>query len=628
MIHSFSFSLLIALLLSTGALTQQAGLQEDRILELGDTRLEDAKTAYEEARSKSSVATYVDAGFKLEEARIKFIVLQEIGSPEKQKIAGDRLRAVNQLGKLIHDGKVAISGAPADAPAAGSPEKAPDARPLDAPTTVPAVDVTKRAPVPDIGRQKQSEKLLKDLFKDQYAKKAPEDRLALARTLIEQAGRFSDDPTSQWVVYREAQDLAAQTGDARLALSAIEAGARIFDVDVVTLKSSALSVVGKNAKTPADFAALADAYLRLTDEVVTADQYDAADKSVGSALQFAKRANDPGMIARATGRGKEVSEAKAKFQALKGVLETLAKTPDDPPANGDMGQYTCFVKGNWDLGIRFLAKGPASPMTTLAAKESAMPIEPADQVGLADGWWDLGDKEKSSLRKTQFFAHAAQLYLAASASATGLLKAKIEKRLAEYDKLGDRALTLSGTIDLLALVDLEKDTAAGTWTKTPRGITNAAPITRSAFQIPLIPPAEYDITMVVERTEIAEALIIGLFHGSSQFLAVLDGWGGGVSGLCLLDGKWANDQESPYRGTVIRKGAASTILCSVRKDGVKVMVDGKKVIEWKGDYSRLTLSPEQAVSNPQILFLACMKTRYLISKMQLTSVSGEPKRLR
>src|SRR5689334_3990019 len=86
---------------------QQVTAQDvDKILERADARLEEAKAAYEEARSKSSVSAFVDAGFKLEEARIKYIVLQEIGSPEKQKTAADRLRAVNQLSKLIHDGKV------------------------------------------------------------------------------------------------------------------------------------------------------------------------------------------------------------------------------------------------------------------------------------------------------------------------------------------------------------------------------------------------------------------------------------------------------------------------------------------------------------------------------------------
>src|SRR5947207_5022217 len=83
---------------------QITGQDMDKILARADALLEEAKAAYEEARSKGSASAFVDAGFKLEEARIKYIVLQEIGSPEKQKIAADRLRAVNQLSKLIHDG--------------------------------------------------------------------------------------------------------------------------------------------------------------------------------------------------------------------------------------------------------------------------------------------------------------------------------------------------------------------------------------------------------------------------------------------------------------------------------------------------------------------------------------------
>ena len=104
----------------------------DAVLDKADKILEEAKLGYANARDKNSPQAFVEAGFKLEEARIKYLVLQEIGSPEKQKIAADRLRAVNQLGKLIHDGKVAVTGAPAEAPA-----KSPDA-PAEA-ATKPAV---------------------------------------------------------------------------------------------------------------------------------------------------------------------------------------------------------------------------------------------------------------------------------------------------------------------------------------------------------------------------------------------------------------------------------------------------------------------------------------------------------
>src|SRR5882757_2387396 len=114
MTRSVAPLLMSILLLGSAGNAQQGSGQDDAILEKGDKLIEEAKASYEEARSKSSVAAFVDAGFKLEEARIKFIVLQEIGSPEKQKIATDRMRAINQLSKLIHDGKVAISGSPAE----------------------------------------------------------------------------------------------------------------------------------------------------------------------------------------------------------------------------------------------------------------------------------------------------------------------------------------------------------------------------------------------------------------------------------------------------------------------------------------------------------------------------------
>src|SRR6185436_6042126 len=131
--------------------------QDDAILEKGDKVFAEAKAAYELAREKSSVEAFLDAGFKLEEARIKYIVVQEIGSPEKQKIAADRLRAVNQLGKLIHDGKVAVTGKAVDAPTS-DPAPSPTDPGKSAPPPA-ALDITVRPPLPDAARLREAEKL-------------------------------------------------------------------------------------------------------------------------------------------------------------------------------------------------------------------------------------------------------------------------------------------------------------------------------------------------------------------------------------------------------------------------------------------------------------------------------------
>src|SRR5262245_23165925 len=130
-----------------------AGPMQDAaaILKKGDALFEEAKAAYEAARSKSSVPAFVEAGFKLEEARIKFIVSQEIGSPEQPKTAVDRSRNVNQLVKLINEGRLAISGTPAPGadvkPAdPNPPPTAPPAPPSD-PKVLASAPL--RAPVPE-----------------------------------------------------------------------------------------------------------------------------------------------------------------------------------------------------------------------------------------------------------------------------------------------------------------------------------------------------------------------------------------------------------------------------------------------------------------------------------------------
>ncbi|HLY10541.1 MAG TPA: NPCBM/NEW2 domain-containing protein [Planctomycetota bacterium] len=449
---------LLAFFLSSVLQAQQNPAQDDKILERGDKLLEEAKAAYQEARSKNSVTAFVDAGFRLEEARIRFIVLQEIGAPERQKTAADRLRAVNQLSKLIHDGKVAISGGAGEAPPskpedspAPPPDPDPAAKPESKPESKPkkSSDVVARVPVPDAVKQRDAEKLIKDLFKEQYARKAPADRQALVRVLLDQATKTPDDYGALWVLYRDAQDLSVQIGDVRTAGAAIDATAGIFDVDAASAKFNAFMAVGKIAKTPAELATLTDALLNLVEELIAADQYEAADKAVTAAVQHTRRANDTALTARAAASAKETSEAKAKFQAMKSGLETLAKTPDDPGANSQMGQFLCFVKGNWDLGLRFIVKGSDLTLKALAEKEIAFPSAAAERAALADGWYDLADKEKSPLCRKQLLTHCKGVYESALPDSSGLLRAKIEKRLDGLQTLG--ILPSQPIIDLTTL---------------------------------------------------------------------------------------------------------------------------------------------------------------------------------
>ncbi|HVR86465.1 MAG TPA: hypothetical protein VMU54_19235, partial [Planctomycetota bacterium] len=524
-----------------GAALPAVALQEvDKILEQADKLLEEAKADYENARAQSSGALFVEAGFKLEEARIKYLVLQEIGQGELPKTAADRLRAVNQLSKLIHDGKVAVAGSPVEA-APEKPDPAPKGKPADSkppapvrrpdPPAAPAVDVSKRSPIPDSSRQKDAEKQIRDLYKEQYAKKTPADRKALARLLLDEAVKSGKDPVAYWVFCKEAQDAAVQACDPATAVDAIDTAALLIDCDPLALKSAALAASLKTARTAEDMSGLVESMLRLVDDLVRVDQYGEADKTATSALSLAKKAADGPLIARASTRAKEVADAKTLYQGLKGVLETLARTPEDGSANLEMGKYLCYVKGMWDLGLRFIDKSSDAALKSLAQKELALPTQSAELAALGDGWWDLAEKEKSPLRRGQLLAHARNLYDAALPDAPPLIRAKIEKRL---DAPAPGSNT-NAPVDLLSLVDLKKDVYTGAWKKDGAKIISPAkakPVVASALRVPYLPPAEYDLKMVVEwkgETDSgAQALDVGLVGLAGQFTVTLDGWAGGI----------------------------------------------------------------------------------------------------
>src|SRR5436190_3546399 len=390
-------ALLLASLAAYPAVQQGTPVDFDKVLERADKLLEEAKASYEEAREKSAAQSFIEAGFKLEEARIKYVGIQEIGPPDKQKIAAERLRSVNQLAKLIHDGKVAITGTPAkpsDPAPPASPDKPP---PPEAPNAVkppvtPVAVLTKRLAIPDASKQKDAEKLVRDLFKEQYSKKSPADRKALCRLLLEQSAKNREDSAGLWVLYREAQDAAIQACDAKLITTTVDLTAADFDVDGMSMKGSAYSAAAKGAKTPEENAGLAEEFPPVIAELIAADQFDQADKAAGTALQCARKANSPALLSSATVRAKEVAEAKTLYQSFKSILEVLAKTPDDPAANLEMGKFLCFVKDNWDLGLRFASKGADPVLKGLADREMALPQQAAERVAIADGWFDLAEK--------------------------------------------------------------------------------------------------------------------------------------------------------------------------------------------------------------------------------------------
>ncbi|RPH47685.1 MAG: hypothetical protein EHM91_05460, partial [Planctomycetota bacterium] len=564
----------------------QQGPDLDAVLKKADALLEEARQGYQSARGNASVQEYIKAGFTLEEARIKYLVLQEVGSPDQQKTAAGRLREVQQLTKLIGEAKVASarpptveSPPPAPAPPPPGSPAPPAAPPAPAPAELNAG--SRLLPVPEVAALKEAEKLLKELFKEDYAKKDPAGRKALSRTLMGQRSKVAGDPASAYVLFRDAVDAAVQGNDLVMAFRALDELSSRFDVDGPALRLAALTSLGKTARTPGELGLLAETHFNLLDEHLAMDQYSAADKAAAAAILFAKKSGSLPLTALALERKKDADEAAARFRAMKGVLEALAANPDHPESNLEMGRFLCFTKGNWDLGLRFLAKGSDPALKNLASAESTGLTENPERQKLADGWFELFQKEPPSLKKKHLGLHARGLYESTLAAATGLGKARIEKRLEALP--APEASRYGSSVDLMPLVDVSRSLVGG-WTMGG-GALICGPGGHTRVPILYQLPDEYDLKIVVTRIDFGGSLSVGLGSQDIRFSMTLDGWAPKVNGFFYIDGKTPENNPSTHRGSVVTNKKPLTLVITVRRDELGLEVDGRRISSFKGDFT-------------------------------------------
>jgi hypothetical protein len=600
----------------------QQGPDLEAVLQKADALLEEARQGYQTARGNSSVQDYIKAGFTLEEARIKYLVLQEVGSVAQQKTAAGRLREVQQLTKLINDAKVATArpptpeSPPATPPPATPPGPAPAA---PAPAPVDPKAGSKLLPVPDAAALKEAEKVLKELFKNEFARKDPAGRKALARTLMEQRGKVQGDPASSYVLFREASDAAVQANDLLQAFRALDELSDRFDVDGSSLRLAALNSLAKTARTPGEIGLLAETHLNLLDEHLAMDQYAAADKAAAAAIQFAKKSGSIPLAALALERKKESDEASTRFRAMKGVLETLAATPDHAESNLEMGRFLCFIKGNWDLGLRFLAKGSDPALKSLALAETAGPVDPQELQKIADGWFDLFQKEPPSLKKKQIGLHTRGLYESTLEGATGLVKVRVEKRLENLPAPG--ASRYGSTVDLMPLVDVSRALVGG-WSLNG-GALICGPGGHTRVPIHYQLPDEYDLKIVVTRIDLGGSLSVGLASQDIRFSMTLDGWAPKVNGFHNIDGKTPENNPSTYRGSVVTNKKPLTLLIKVRRDELGLDVDGRRICSFKGDFTRLSGGKADwaDIAGHNGLFLGSWGSVWSFTKVEITPLS-------
>jgi hypothetical protein len=182
------------------------------------------------------------------------------------------------------------------------------------------------------------------------------------------------------------------------------------------------------------------------------------------------------------------------------------------------------------------------------------------------------------------------------------------------------ALTGKAPKDLLKLIDLDKDSVKGSWTLDDGGLKSPG-ASFSRVQIPYVPGDEYNVKLVAQRMLGTDMIALGLVKGGVQFVVGIDGSNKYVaSGIDRIDNKPFSENETAVKRTLLSNDKASTIEVQVRNESIVVNVDGTKVVDWRGDYKRLSLFKEWKVPLGNSLFVGTF-TQYTISTLELTNLT-------
>lgn len=175
-------------------------------------------------------------------------------------------------------------------------------------------------------------------------------------------------------------------------------------------------------------------------------------------------------------------------------------------------------------------------------------------------------------------------------------------------------------IDVLANIDLDRDALHGSWQYDGQSLISPE-TSRGALQLPVVLPEEYRLDVVAARESGGDCLTFTLPIGGKLSNLLIDGYQGKLSGLQPIDGKHIDINETRVEASMFADGQPKAISITVRKNGVQMTCDGRKLVDWAGDVSRLG-RPDKLPYEDRA-YLGDWYSRYRITKLEMTPLGGE-----
>ncbi|MBL9145950.1 MAG: serine/threonine protein kinase [Verrucomicrobiaceae bacterium] len=201
------------------------------------------------------------------------------------------------------------------------------------------------------------------------------------------------------------------------------------------------------------------------------------------------------------------------------------------------------------------------------------------------------------------------------------------------------ATTAAGkSIDLLAIIDLKRDTIAGEWSRdggdllVKPGTTDTTGKGTPRIQLPYQPPEEYDfeIEFTPETHQDAVYQILSAYQHSFAWVLDANLKAGRKAGFDRIDGQLISGRTNgtTMRPKFLTNGQRHVSTVEVRKTGVRGLLDGEVLVSYgnsSDSFKAFDSSPNEAARDTLHLGLAVRDRAVRIHKITVREISGAGK---
>jgi len=177
-------------------------------------------------------------------------------------------------------------------------------------------------------------------------------------------------------------------------------------------------------------------------------------------------------------------------------------------------------------------------------------------------------------------------------------------------------------VDLMPLIDPERDAVSGQWERNAEGALVSDARSLSRLEIPYKPPEEYDYKMVFTRNNGWDTIAQCFSNGSKSLIWGMAMWGNELNMFRCVSGFEGTNPTTVWAKEFIQNGRRYECVVQVRKQRYAAFIDGKLISHWDRGYAGAHVSKEWRLPTPGLLGIASSNSQTTFHSLQLLEISG------